>query len=810
MAATTRTVTDLSSTTKDGVGASPRRPDGTLKVTGEFAYSSDMWMEDMLWGATLRSPHPHARILGIDITEALKVPGVQAVLTHEDVPGTKRYGLEHQDQPVLAFDKVRYKGESVAIVAADHPETARRAMERIKVDYEVLAPVSDSRRAALDPDYPLVHDKGELPEHPEFNQSGNRLRYQPIRTGSFVDVAGSKEGQEETLERLRAEADAVVATEYEVGMQDQAFLGPESGMAVPAEDGGVDLYVATQWLHVDQKQIAPALGLPQDKVRLTLAGVGGAFGAREDLSMQIHACMLALHTGKPVKFVYNREESFYGHVHRHPAKMRYEHGAKADGTLLYATLEIIVDGGAYASATPAVVGVASSLGIGPYEVPNVLVDAYGVYTTNPPCGAMRGFGAVQACFGYESQMDKLAEKLGMHPVDLRVKNAMAQGSRIITGQEIDMPLPMAEMLERCRDLPMPVERTELEDPTDQRTLPGGVAGTTRGEGVVRGVGYGVGLKNLCFSEGFDDYSTARVRLEVVNGEPVVLVHTAAAEVGQGLVTVKGQIARTELGVEKVVIAPSDTQVGSAGSSSASRQSYMTGGAVRTACASVRAEVFELARGKGLVPAGVEDTGLALDGGKLVSATDGVLVSLADLLGESAQGGEVVEHTREYHHRPTEMIDPDLGQGDSHNQFGMCVHRAVVDVDVELGLVKVVALDAVQDVGKILHPQQLAGQIQGGSAQGLGLALMEEIQVKDSEIRNPSFTDYLIPTILDTPPMRIDVLERPDPHAPYGLRGAGEPPTLSSTPAIVAAVRDATRRPLTHAPVRPEDIVGIDL
>ncbi|MGW9553448.1 xanthine dehydrogenase family protein molybdopterin-binding subunit [Nocardiopsis sp. NPDC055551] len=810
MAATTRTVTDLSSTTKDGVGASPRRPDGTLKVTGEFAYSSDMWMEDMLWGATLRSPHPHARILGIDITEALKVPGVQAVLTHEDVPGTKRYGLEHQDQPVLAFDKVRYKGESVAIVAADHPETARRAMERIKVDYEVLAPVSDSRRAALDPDYPLVHDKGELPEHPEYNQSGNRLRYQPIRTGSFVDVAGSKEGQEETLERLRAEADAVVATEYEVGMQDQAFLGPESGMAVPAEDGGVDLYVATQWLHVDQKQIAPALGLPQDKVRLTLAGVGGAFGAREDLSMQIHACMLALHTGKPVKFVYNREESFYGHVHRHPAKMRYEHGAKADGTLLYATLEIIVDGGAYASATPAVVGVASSLGIGPYEVPNVLVDAYGVYTTNPPCGAMRGFGAVQACFGYESQMDKLAEKLGMHPVDLRVKNAMAQGSRIITGQEIDMPLPMAEMLERCRDLPMPVERTELEDPTDQRTLPGGVAGTTRGEGVVRGVGYGVGLKNLCFSEGFDDYSTARVRLEVVNGEPVVLVHTAAAEVGQGLVTVKGQIARTELGVEKVVIAPSDTQVGSAGSSSASRQSYMTGGAVRTACASVRAEVFQLARDKGLVPAGIGDTGLALDGGKLVSATDGVLVSLADLLGESAQGGEVVEHTREYHHRPTEMIDPDLGQGDSHNQFGMCVHRAVVDVDVELGLVKVVALDAVQDVGKILHPQQLAGQIQGGSAQGLGLALMEEIQVKDSEIRNPSFTDYLIPTILDTPPMRIDVLERPDPHAPYGLRGAGEPPTLSSTPAIVAAVRDATRRPLTHAPVRPEDIVGIDL
>ncbi|CAM3910195.1 xanthine dehydrogenase subunit D [Nocardiopsis rhodophaea] len=793
----TRTPTDLSSTTKDGVGASPRRPDGTLKVTGEFAYSSDMWMEDMLWGMTLRSPHPHARIRGIDITEAVKLPGVYAVLTHEDIPGEKRYGLEYQDQPVLAFDKVRYKGEAVAIVAADHPETARRALDRVKVDYEVLEPVSDARRAVFDDTCPRVHEEGTLPVHEDYNQSGNLVRYQPIRTGAFTG--------DTPVEELRAQADAVVTTDYEVGMQDQAFLGPESGLAVPAEDGGVDLYIATQWLHVDQRQIAPCLRLPQDKVRLTLAGVGGAFGAREDLSMQIHACMLALHTGKPVKIVYNREESFFGHVHRHPATMRFEHGAASDGTLLYATLEIIVDGGAYASATPAVVGVASSLGIGPYEVPNVKVDAYGVYTTNPPCGAMRGFGAVQACFGYESQMDKLAAELGMHPVDLRIKNAMAQGSRIITGQEIDAPLPMADMLRRARDLPMPPAREELPDPADLRTLPGGVANTSHGEGVVRGVGYGVGLKNLCFSEGFDDYSTARVRMEVIGGEPSVMVHTAAAEVGQGLVTVQGQIARTELGVERVTIHPADTQVGSAGSSSASRQSYMTGGAVKTACEAVRARIFDLVRERGLVSSDHPLSGLSLVGGKVVSESDGVLVSLSDLL-----GGTFVEETREFHHRPTEMLDPTQGQGASHTQFGMCVHRAVVDVDVELGLVKVVALDAVQDVGKIMHPQQLAGQIQGGATQGLGLALMEEIQVSDSEIRNPSFTDYLIPTILDTPPMRIDVLEHPDPHAPYGLRGAGEPPTLSSTPAIIAAVRDATGRPLTHAPVRPEDIVGIEL
>ncbi len=250
---------------------------------------------------------------------------------------------------------------------------------------------------------------------------GNLVRHQPVRVGSTFT------------------ADVVVTGEYEVGMQDQAFLGPESGLAVPAEDGGVDLYIATQWLHVDQDQIAPCLNLPKDKVRLTLAGVGGAFGAREDLSMQIHASMLALRTGKPVKFVYGREESFFGHVHRHPAWMRYEHGATRDGKIVYVKAEIVLDGGAYTSSSPAVVGNAASLGVGPYEVPNIEIDAYGTYTNNPPCGAMRGFGAVQACYAYESQMDRLAEACGLSPIEIRVRNAVSQGSLLATGQVIDTP-----------------------------------------------------------------------------------------------------------------------------------------------------------------------------------------------------------------------------------------------------------------------------------------------------------------------------------------------------------------------------------
>ncbi|WP_204055231.1 molybdopterin cofactor-binding domain-containing protein [Microbispora corallina] len=737
------TETERRSGSGSGVGASAQRPDGTLKVTGEFAYSSDLWLEGMLWGATLRSPHPSAWIRSVDVGPALAMPGVFAVLTHEDVPGEKFYGLEHRDQPVLAIDQVRYQGEPVAVVAADHPETARRAAAAIVVEYEVREAVVDPRRAAFDPSCPQV------------NPRGNVVRHQPVRVGSTF------------------EAEVVVTGEYEVGMQDQAFLGPESGLAVPAEDGGVDLYIATQWLHVDQGQVAPCLGLPPGKVRLSLAGVGGAFGAREDLSMQIHASMLALRTGRPVKMVYGREESFFGHVHRHPARMRYEHGATADGRLVYVRAEILLDGGAYCSSTPAVVGNAASLGVGPYEVGNVWIDAYGVYTNNPPCGAMRGFGAVQACYAYESQMDRLAEACGLSPVEIRVRNAVSQGSRLATGQLIDTPAPLAEMLERLAAMPMP---EEASGEVDLRALPGGVAQTTHGEGVRRGVGYGVGIKNICFSEGFDDYSTARVRVELIGGEPHVLVHTAAAEVGQGLVTVQAQIARTELGIETVTVAPADTSVGSAGSSSASRQSYVTGGAVKTACEAVRER---------------------LDGLRAAHPE----LSLEELLERSGP----VEETREYRHRPTYPLDPVTGQGDSHTQLALCVHRAVVDVDVELGLVKVVELAAVQDVGKILNPLALEGQIHGGTAQGLGLALMEEIQVRDGRVLNPSFTDYLIPTILDMPPMRLSILENPDPHAPYGLRGAGEPPTLSSTPAVAAAVRAATGLELPRVPIRPEDV-----
>ncbi len=748
---------------QDGVGDSATRPDGGLKARGEFAFSSDLWLDGMLWGATLRSPHPHARITGLRTAAALAVPGVFAVLTHEDVPGVNAYGLEHRDQPVLAHDRVRYQGEPVALVAADHPETARRAAALIEVDYEELPRVTDPRAA--------VRGEGEA-LHPD----GNTVRHVRIRRGDPSIPAA-----------------VVVTGEYEVGMQDQAFLGPESGLAVPAVDGGVDLYVATQWLHVDRSQVAYALGLDEGLVRITLAGVGGAFGAREDLSIQVHACMLALRTGRPVKMVYSREESFFGHVHRHPAWMRYEHGADEDGRLVYVRAEIVLDGGAYASSTPAVVANAATMGAGPYVVPHISLDCYGAYTNNPPCGAMRGFGAVQAAFGYESQMDRLAEAVGVDPAEIRIRNGLAEGDPIATGQVIDSAAPVAELVRRVRDLPLPAPATP-----DLRSLPGGVGNTTHGEGVRRGIGYGVGIKNVCFSEGFDDYSTARVSVQVVGDEPVVTVHTAAVEVGQGLVTVQEQIARTELGLPQVRIETADTRVGSAGSTSASRQTYVTGGAVQAACREVATEL--LARAS--VAAGLAPDSLRIEDGHVVGPAGERVAAVVDLVGD-----EGVERTVEWRHRPTTALDPETGQGSAHAQFAFAAHRAVVDVDVELGLVKVVALDCAQDVGRALNPGAVLGQIHGGSAQGLGLAVMEEIQVVDGLVRNPSFTDYLIPTVLDMPPMHVDVLELADPHAPYGLRGVGEPPTISSTPAIVAAVRAATALALTRVPVRPEHLTG---
>ncbi len=742
------------------VGDSTPRPDGIPKVQGRFAFGSDLFAEDMLWGHTLRAPLPAARIRSIDTRDAEQIAGVHVVLTAADVPGAATYGLECADQPVLAADVVRFIGEPVAVLAADHPETARRAAAAIRVEYDPLPPLVDVLRAA-DAD----------PIHPD----GNVFRHLDIRHGD-LDASGP----------------VVVEGTYDVGMQDQAPLGTEAGLAIPADDGGVDLFVCTQALHNDLDQVSACLGLPPELVRIQLAGVGGAFGAREDVSLQIHVALLALRTGRPVKMVYNREESFFGHVHRHPAHMWFRHTADRDGTLIKVEARLWFDGGAYASTSAAVVTNGSCFAAGPYRVPNAHVEGWAVRTNNPPCGAMRGFGAVQTCIGHEAQMDKLAAALGVDPVDLRLRNALARGDQLITGQRITGAAPVAEVIRTCAALPL------LASDADDAPMgrPGGAGRTTDASDVRRGVGFAVGFKNIGFSEGYDDYSTARVRL----ADGVATVTCACAEIGQGFVTLAQQITREVLGVDEVVLAPADTSIGSAGSSSASRQSWISGGAVEAAAAAVRDRLLATVADGHRVGAAE----LTIVDDRIRSADGTVDVAVAH-----AARGLVIEETAEYHHAPTTPLD-EWGQGDAHLSFAFAAHRAVVDVDPELGLVRLVDLATSQEVGRTLNPIQLLGQLEGGAAQGVGLAVMEEIVVADGRMLNPSFTDYLIPTALDLPDLRVAaVIEEPEPGAPFGAKGVGEPPTISSGAAVAAAIRDATGLAITRVPVRPADIALAD-
>jgi xanthine dehydrogenase D subunit len=744
------------------IGESAPRPDGSPKVQGAFAFGSDLWAEGMLWGKTLRSPHASARIRSIDVTAAQAMVGVRCVLTHRDVPGLATFGLDHPDQPVMASDVVRFHGEPIAVVAADHPETARRAIEAIIVDYEILDPLVDAELALTAP-----------PLHPD----GNIFRQMTIRHGDADLVIGP-------------ELVSVEGT-YEVGMQDQAFMGPECGLAIPSDDGGVELYISTQWLHVDRAQVAKCLALPEDMVRFTLAGVGGAFGGREDVSLQVHCCLLALRTGRPVKMIYSRDESFVGHVHRHPARMWYRHVADRSGQLLKVEARLVFDGGAYTSSSPAVISNAVCFAAGPYRVPNAHIYGVAVRTNNPPCGAMRGFGAVQTCFAHEAQMDALAAALDIDPIELRLLNALAPGDRLITGQRIDGTAPVRELIRLLADAPLPSAQPSAT--AAMMSLPGGAGRTALASDVRRGVGFAVGFKNLLFSESFDDFSTASC--EVRDG--VATITCACAEVGQGFVTLAQQIAREILGVELVILAPPATAtIGSAGSTSASRQTWMSGGAVMRACEAVRDDI---------VASVAAEHGCAVD---TLVFDDGVIRSLDGTVATSvAEQSEERSWLRtiEYHHAPTEKLDAN-GQGNAHVSFAFAAHRAVVDVDPELGLVRVIEIATTQDVGRLLNPLQAIGQIEGGIAQGVGLAVMEEMILTDGKVRNASFTDYIIPTALDMPEVRIVALiEEPEPGAPFGAKGIGEPPTVSSSAAVAAAIRNATGLALRRIPVRPEHI-----
>lgn len=749
-----------------GLGSSPLRSDALPKALGIYPYAADLWAEGLLWGAVLRSPHPRARIAGIDTSAALALPGVHAVVTAADLPagpdGTPDgapAGPIVADRPVLAAGEVRHHGEPVAAVAADHPDTARLAVGLIQVDYELLEPVTDPEQAFTAP-----------PLHPD----GNLFRHLPLRTGD-PEAAG----------------EVVVEGLYQVGRQDPAPLGAEAGLAVPRPDGGVELHLSSTDPHGDRDRTAACLGLEPDRVRLVVTGVPGATSDREDLSFQVTLALLALRTGRPVKMTLTREESFHTHTSRHPALLRYRHHADAEGRLVKVEAQILLDGGAYADVSAEALAAATAFSVGPYVCPNVFVDAWAVRTNNPPAGRMRGEGALQACFAYESQLDQLAARVGVDPVEIRRRNAMSTGDPMPTGQAVTCPAPVAALLDAVAEEPLPA--LPVDDPDAEWLLPGGPGGAGDPGAVRRGIGYAVGMVHMLGAEGEDEVSTATVR---VSGDHATVI-CAAVDSGQGFATLARQIVQSVLGVSEVYVAPVDSDQSIAGPAARGRHTWVSGGAVERAALMVRHQLLQPI---------AANFGMSVE---LLQIADGKITSYDGVLGmpvaEALEGKELWA-TAQCRPHPTEPLD-EAGQGDAFVSIAFCAMRAVVDVDIELGAVRVVDVTVAQDVGRALNPRQIEDRIEAGVAHGVGLALLEDLRTDGGLLVNPSLTGYRLPTALDTPEVRIAaLLEERDVVATFGAKAVSAVPAVVAPAAVAAAVRAATGLPVGRLPIRPEDAI----
>lgn len=723
------------------IGKSVTRIDAASKVRGEARFPGDIDMPNQAYMKILFANRPHARIKKIDTTSAESLPGVIAVFTAQDVP-VNEYGLIMPDQPVLCgpgsskpfADRVRFIGDQVALVVAESERIASEGLKLIDVEYEDLPVLTD----------PLVAmEENSTRLHPD--TGSNIFCHYRIRKGD--------------MEKAFAEADIVLEGEYRTPAQEHAYLQPEAGIGYIDEDGRVTVNVAGQWTHEDREQIAHALNLPEDQVRVIYPAIGGAFGGREDMSVQIVLALAAwrLHQRgihRPVKIIWSREESIIGHHKRHPYIIRTRWGAMKDGRVVAAEVEVIADGGAYAYTSTKVLGNATLMCTGPYEIPNVKVDAYAVYTNNIPGGAFRGFGGPQGAFEAETQMNRLAEKLGISAVDIRLKNILREGSLLSVGTPIPKGVSIEAVLNRCNS-----QAAGWFDQLDEYRK-------TNQSKKLQGIGFACAYKNVGFSFGAPEQCTARVELfggsEV---ERLVLYH-AGAEVGQGVHTAMTQMAADAAGIEidKVELVVSDTAyTGDSGSVSASRMTFMSGNAIR-----------------GAVSAALEKW---QDEERPASAT--------------------------FLYRPpaTTPLDPQTGKSEPNFAYGYVAQAAYVEVDTETGHVHIRDLISVDDVGKAINPQQVQGQIEGAVVQASGYAILENFIQSDGYVQTQQLSTYLIPTVLDIPDrVQAVILEYPDPIGPWGARGMAEMPYLPLAPAVIAAVHDATGAWFFDFPLTPERVL----
>ena len=726
------------------VGQSVQRVDAVAKVTGKARYPGDINMPNQAYMKILFARRPHARIVRLDTAAAEALPGVLAVFTAKDVP-VNEYGLIMPDQPVLCgpgsskpyADRVRFIGDQVAVVVAETEEIAAQARALIEVEYEDL-PVVEDVEAAVQEDAPLLHpDRGS-----------NVFQHYRIRKGD--------------VEAAFAQADVVVEGEYRTPAQEHAFLQPEAGLGYIDEEGRVTVVVGGQWTHEDREQIAHALDLPEEQVRVIYPAIGGAFGGREDMSVQIVLALAAwrLHQrgiNRPVKIVWSREESIIGHHKRHPYLIRAKWGATREGKIVAARVEILADGGAYAYTSTKVLGNATLMCTGPYEIPSVSVDAYAIYTNHIPGGAFRGFGGPQGLFAAEQQVNKLAEALGMDAVEIRMRNVLREGSLLSVGTPLPKGVSMPQVIEKCA-LAVGWEKTPEGWRAPRRS-------TAEGH-IRRGLGFSCGFKNVGFSFGAPEQCQATVELHGDTEIEKVVVYHAAAEVGQGTHTAIAQFAAEAAGVpfEKVQLVVSDTAVtGNSGSVSASRMTFMAGNAV-----------------KGAVAAALEKW-----------------------------RAEERPARASYQYRPpaTTPYDPETGHSKPNFAYGYVAEAVWAEVDTETGQVHLRKVIAADDVGKAVNPQQVEGQIEGAVVQAAGYAILENFQQQGGYVQSDQLSTYLIPGILDVPDeVESLILEYPDPIGPYGARGMGEMPFLPLAPAVTDAVHQALGVWFDEFPLTPERVL----
>ncbi len=710
------------------VGQSIPRVDAIDKVLGKTQYPGDLSRPDMLHMKVLLARRPHARIKKMETKTTRATPDVITVLTASDVP-CNEYGLIESDQPVLCGDIVRFVGDKVALIIAKTEHAAIVGRERLVVEYEDLPAITDPRRA-LEAKAPILHAK----------KGSNLLAQRRIRKGS--------------IEQGFAKADVIIESEYTTPHQEHAFLQPEAGLAYVDEQERVVVETAGQWSHDDRHQIAHALKIPDEQVRVVYTYGGGAFGGKEDVSIQIVLALAAWKLRKPVKLVWEREESIIGHHKRHPYIIKAKWGATKDGKLTGIQMDMLSDAGAYASSSREVLNNATAMCTGPYECENVWVDSRAVYTNNPTCGAFRGFGAPQVEFAAEMQMNKLAQAVGLDPIEFRRKNVWRNGSIQATGAPVPQPVGVLNVLDaaaaRAADW-TPQKRTSSQNKNAKK----------------RGYGVAVGFKNIGYGFGFDERCAMTLELHGQNEIDKVVVRAAASDAGQGAHTILAQFAADALDVslEKIQLVTGDTSVAAeTGSCSASRLVFVMGNAV-----------LETAK-------------------------------IAKQQWESTSERPVIV-THRYRPRRTTPLDPETGAGDPAISYCYATQIAEVEVDTETGHISIIQLLSALDVGKAVNPQQLIGQVEGGAAQGLGWATVEHFVMKEGYVMTPNFTLYLIPTVLDVPEsMNTVVLEDPDPQGPLGARGIGEMGLIPAAPALASAVFDATGIWYDHLPLTPERVL----